>query len=98
MIKLTGNERNEVRYRPRAKKKDQLVSLLMSRCLYQYYPFSFFLSSVFLSVRWDMKENKQCIEFEVKLYFSSYLLLSEFSNFVSLRILLITVFEFGVKR
>jgi len=38
MIKLTGNERNEVRYRPRAKRKNQLLSLQMSRCLYQYYP------------------------------------------------------------
>jgi len=30
----------------------------MSLCLYQYYPFSFFLSSVFLSVSWDVKDNR----------------------------------------
>jgi hypothetical protein len=58
MTKLTGSERNEARYIPPAKKKDKLLSLQMSHCLYLYYPFSFFLSSVFLSVRWDMKENR----------------------------------------
>jgi len=76
MIKLTGSEKNEARYIPPAKKKDKLLSLQMSHCLYQYYPFFFLL--VFCVSFCQMEhegEQKQCVEFDVMLYFCSYLLL-----------------------
>ena len=56
-----------------------------------------FLSCMCLSVRWDMKENRNNAS---KLTLRVISLPSYFylkSNFVSLRILLITVYEYGVK-
>jgi hypothetical protein len=37
-MKLTANERNEAGYDTREEKKDKLLPLQMSLCLYQYYP------------------------------------------------------------